>query len=90
MEAATGAKKGAVNLFSIMNDESKAVTLVMDKRLMEEFEYVGFHPMVNTATTAITPESVKKVIELSGHEAVILDFASLSTAAAAPAAAGGK
>ena len=50
--------------------------------------YVGFHPMVNTATTAITPDSVKKVIELSGHEAVILDFASLSTAAAAPAAGG--
>ena len=88
MEAATGAKKGAVNLFSIMNDEKKAVTLVIDKRLMEEFEYVGFHPMVNTATTAITPDGVKKVIELSGHEAVILDFASISTATAAPAAGG--
>ena len=78
MEKALGATKGAVNLFSIINDESKAVTLVLDKRLLEEFEYVGFHPMVNTATVAITPEDIKKVVSLSDHEAQILDFASLS------------
>ena len=51
---------------------------------MDEFEFVAFHPMVNTATTAITNEDMKKVIEMSGHKATILDFSSLAEEAAAP------
>ena len=77
MEKALGATKGAVNLFSIINDTAKAVTLVMDQKLLGDYEYVGFHPMVNTATTAIDASAIKKVIELSGHEPMILDFTTL-------------
>jgi Ala-tRNA(Pro) deacylase len=77
MEKALGATKGAVNLFSIINDTAKAVTLVMDQKLLGDYEYVGFHPMVNTATTAIDANAIKKVIELSGHEPMILDFTTL-------------
>lgn len=40
-----GVKKGAVTLFSIINDKENKVVLAIDKRLLEEFEYVGFHPM---------------------------------------------
>merc|ERR1712228_523110 len=50
MEEVLGAKKGGVTLFSIVNDVNKAVTLIVDKRLWDEVEHVGFHPMVNTAT----------------------------------------
>ena len=32
-----GAKKGALTLFSLVNDTAKAVELVLDKRLTEEF-----------------------------------------------------
>ena len=73
-----GAKKGALTLFSLINDKSKAVELVLDKRLSEEFEYVAFHPMVNTATTAITKDDLMKVISLSDHEPKILNFAELA------------
>ena len=45
--------------------------------MLGDYEYVGFHPMVNTATTALTVAGVKKVIELSGHEPTILDFTTL-------------
>jgi len=60
-----GAKKGALTLFSIINDTTKEVNLVIDKKLTEEFPYIGFHPMDNTATTAITKEAMMQVIEIS-------------------------
>ena len=81
-----GAKKGGVSLFSIVNDVDKAVTLVVDQRLWNDFDYVGFHPMVNTATVAISREDMQKVVELSQHEPTIMDFGGASTGAtAAPA-----
>ena len=67
-------KPGSVNLFSIVNDVNKEVTLIVDQRLWDHFDYVGFHPMVNTATTAISRDDMKKVIEISGHEPTIMDF----------------
>lgn len=89
-----GAVKGGLNVFSVVNDTANEVKLIIDKRLMEEFEHVGVHPMQNTATTAISKESFKKVIELSQHEPMIIDFAELATAAPAqanaPAQGGGK
>ena len=69
-----GARKGGVNLFSIVNDVDKQVTLVVDQRLWNDFDYVGFHPMVNTATVAISREDMQKVVELSQHEPTIMDF----------------
>ena len=82
-----GAQKGALNLFAIINDTNNEVKLIVDKRLTEEFEYIGVHPMVNTATTAISKEAFMKVVEISGHEPQILDFAALAPAAPAGGAA---
>lgn len=62
-----GAKKGTLNLFAILNDKPKAVTLVLDKRLTEA-EWVAYHPMDNTATTAIKSSDQAKVIAISEHE----------------------
>jgi len=85
MFSTLGVKAGAVNLFSIMNDVDKKVSLVMDKRLMEEFPLVAFHPMINVHTTAFAAEHITKIVEKTGHEMEILDFSAL--AAATPAAA---
>ena len=58
MEEVLGAKKGAVCLFSLINDSQNLVNLVMDKRLMcDEFDLIGYHPMVNTATLSLTREA---------------------------------
>jgi len=85
MEALLGVKKGAVNLFSILNDSEKKVTLLLDSRLAEGPELVAFHPMQNDATTAIKREDMHKIIELSHHKAEIIDFSALvAPAAAAP------
>lgn len=87
MKALLGVESGAVTIFSIVNDKENKVQLVIDSRLYGEFERLGFHPMVNTHTTSITRDSLKKVVELSSHNAQVLDFATLqSDAAEAPAA----
>jgi len=77
LEETLGVKGGSVNLFSIINDKDKKVGLIVDHTLLNNFEYVGFHPMQNDFTTAIKKEDVKKIIELSGHEAMDLDFTTL-------------
>jgi prolyl-tRNA synthetase len=80
-----GVKAGAVNLFSIMNDKEKKVTLIMDKRLLEEFPLVAFHPMLNTHTTAFAAEHIPKIVKATEHEMEVIDFVAL--AAAVPAVA---
>jgi len=85
LEQTLGVKGGSVNLFAIVNDKDKKVNLVMDQRLMNDFEFVGFHPMQNDHTTSITREDMKKVIEISGHEPMVTDFSTLVDDAAGPA-----
>ena len=77
LEATLGVKGGSVNLFSIINDNENKVKLVIDHTLLKNFDYVGFHPMQNDFTTAIKRESVQKIIDLSHHEAQVLDFSTL-------------
>lgn len=67
------------------------MTLVLDKRLLsDEYEYIGFHPMDNSATTAINGQDIKKICELAAHEPVIIDFSTLSAAKTAEPAAAKK
>jgi len=77
MEAMLGAKKGSLNLFSILNDTAKKVHLIMDQRLMNDFELIAYHPMQNDATTAISNADMKKIIAISGREAEVIDFTKL-------------
>lgn len=79
MEAMLGAKKGSLNLFSIINDTAKKVHLIMDQRLMSDFDFIAFHPMQNDATFAISNVDMKKIIGLSNREAEILDFSIIAT-----------
>lgn len=56
----------------------------MDSRLMSnEFKHVGFHPMDNSATTAIRQDQLQKVIDLTNHKATVLDFSTITNASEA-------
>lgn len=55
-----------MTLFSIVNDSAKKVHLILDEKLQKS-DLVAFHPMLNTATTAISSADMNKIIELSGH-----------------------
>ncbi|CAI2358734.1 unnamed protein product [Moneuplotes crassus] len=69
-------KGGSVNLFSILNDNENKVELLMDKALYDQ-EYIGFHPMQNDATFAISSSDMEKVIKLSNHEPQVINFSEL-------------
>ena len=68
-----GVVPGSVCLFSIMNDKEHQVTLVLDKALFAH-KIVNFHPLENTATTAIKAGDMLVFAQATGHDPVILDF----------------
>jgi len=77
MAEVLGVTPGSVTLFAIMNDTSGRVTLVLDQALLEH-ETVNFHPLENTATTAIFASGMEIFAKATDHKPVIIDFAALT------------
>lgn len=69
-----GVRPGSVCPFSIINDKDMAVTIVLDKAMLQN-DIVNYHPMENHMTIGLSPDDLVKFIEHTGHEAVILDLA---------------
>lgn len=72
-----GVLPGSVTLFSILHDKAQSVQLVLDKALLSH-DIVNFHPLTNTATTAISNTDMIKFAEQSEHTPIIIDFAELA------------
>jgi Ala-tRNA(Pro) deacylase len=68
-----GVLPGAVTPFSIINDTDRKVTVVLDQDLMG-FEVVNGHPLVNTMTTALSPQELLRFLRAEGHEPLMLDL----------------
>ena len=68
-----GVRPGSVTALGLVNDIERRVTFVLDRRLREA-DIVNFHPLTNTATTALTQEAFRKVLSLLGREPIIVDF----------------
>jgi Ala-tRNA(Pro) deacylase len=62
-----GLTPGAVSAFGIINDDSNAVEVIVDKDLLR-FETINFHPNVNTATLTIAISDFKRFLEKSGNK----------------------
>lgn len=73
-----GVVPGSVTFFSVINDTQNAVTLVLDKALLDH-DIVNFHPMKNDATTSIASADLTRFAEAVNHTPVIIDFAALTT-----------
>lgn len=58
---------GAVTPLAIINDEQKAVEVILDKDLFKE-EKIGVHPGVNTSTVIISPADLEKYIKANGNK----------------------
>ncbi len=71
-----GVTPGSVTFFAIMNDTNAQVKLVLDAALFDH-DLVNFHPLENSATTAIASRHLKDFARATGHDPVILDFASM-------------
>ncbi len=69
-----GVPPGSVTPFGLVNARPGAVRPVFDRGLMEDFEWVNFHPLTNSMTTAIRPEGLLRFLRSLGHDPEVVDI----------------
>lgn len=79
-----GVAPGSVTPFGAINDVAGRVTVVLDARLLRHSS-LNFHPLENTATTAIGRDDLIKFLRATGHDPCIVD---LGSGGSAPSALG--
>ncbi|MGH7020539.1 MAG: prolyl-tRNA synthetase associated domain-containing protein [Brevundimonas sp.] len=71
-----GVRPGSVTALGLINDLDRRVTFVLDQRLWEA-PIVNFHPLTNTATTALDQANFRRVLTLLQREPLVVDFDAL-------------
>ncbi len=74
LRAALGVEPGSVTPFGLVNAAPGSVRIVIDAALLRDHEWVHFHPLVNSMTTAIRPADLLRFLEISGHRTAPLDL----------------
>ena len=69
-----GVIPGAVTPFGVINDHGGAVTLVLDRSLLQ-IAPLNFHPLDNAMTTAIAPGDLVRFLESVDHAPELIDLA---------------
>ncbi len=72
-----GVRPGSVTALALINDIDRRVTFVLDQRLWDA-DIVNFHPLTNTATTALDQAAFRLVLDLLGCQPLVVDFATLN------------
>lgn len=68
-----GVTPGSVTPFAVINDRDGAVQLVLDAGMMEA-EVINAHPLINTMTTTIKPDDLRRFVEACGHPPRLVDL----------------
>lgn len=68
-----GVEPGSVTPLALINDRHLRVTPVLDAELLR-FDLLNVHPLVNTATTALSPEGLLAFLRSCGHEPRLLQL----------------
>jgi Ala-tRNA(Pro) deacylase len=71
---ALGVTPGSVTALALINDPERKVRFVLDLALAEA-DLVNFHPLTNTATTALSRDGFRKFLDVLGVEPLVVDFA---------------
>jgi Ala-tRNA(Pro) deacylase len=79
MAQTLGVTPGSVTAFGLINDAGHRVRFVLDAGLAAS-DPVNFHPLTNTATTAISQADFRRLLAAIGVEALIVDFDALAEA----------
>ena len=74
MTQTLGVIPGAVTPFTLINESAQVLSAVVLDRALLEFDRVWFHPLENTASTALKPDDLLKFMRLCGHEPRLLDL----------------
>lgn len=77
MEEVLGVTPGSVTAFALINDADRRVRFILDAALAR-CEIVNFHPLINTATTAVSQAGLRTFLAAIGVEPRIVDFARLA------------
>jgi Ala-tRNA(Pro) deacylase len=72
-----GVRPGSVTALGLINDPDQRVTFVLDKALWDA-DIVNFHPLTNTATTALAQADFRQFLSLIGREPMVVDFERLT------------
>ncbi len=64
---------GSVSPFGLINDKSKEVIVVVDNDLLQ-FETLGYHPNINTATLVVSRDDFKKFLGSTGNKIIFSDL----------------
>ena len=80
MRATLGVVPGSVTPFALLNPSAAAVTVVFDAEMLRH-DPLNYHPLVNTATTAIAPADLLRFVAACGHAPRTLELAALDRAA---------
>jgi Ala-tRNA(Pro) deacylase len=75
-----GVRPGSVTPFALMNDRALRVTPVLDERMLG-FDPLNYHPLVNTATTAVSPGGLLAFIAATGHAPRVVSLDGLDRSA---------
>lgn len=68
-----GVTPGSVTPFGLINDTEQTVSVVLEEAMLA-CEPLNFHPLENTATTAISSEGLLAFIESCGHVPQVMDL----------------
>lgn len=72
-----GVTPGSVTAFGLINDTDHRVTFVLDAALAVA-DPVNFHPLTNTATTAVSQADFRRFLAALQVEPLIVDFAAMT------------
>ena len=73
LRAHLGVESGSVTPFALINDTEAQVRIVLDAEMMAA-DTLNFHPLANTATTAIAPDGLIAFIRSCGREPLVVSF----------------
>jgi Ala-tRNA(Pro) deacylase len=80
MQEVLGVTPGSVTPFALINDREHRVAVVLDKEMLQH-DPLNYHPLVNTATTAVAPADLLRFIAACGHQPRVLALADIDRAA---------
>jgi hypothetical protein len=70
-----GVSQGCVTPLALFNDQAGDIKVILDSGFFNGgHERCYFHPMVNSASTGLTPDDLKKFVKATGHEAIFIEF----------------
>jgi Ala-tRNA(Pro) deacylase len=76
MAEVLGVTPGSVTPFALINESARAVKVVLDAEMLER-DPLNYHPLVNTATTAVATADFRRFIAACGHAPVVLAVSDL-------------